>query len=102
MFSFAVFIFAVYGMANAIAVLKFGHPIRTAFGKVPVLSTLVKCPPCLSFWIGMAVSAFVLSPAAQICPAGWRSILLDGLSASGLVWLIHVAAERTSFGLDDL
>lgn len=102
MFSFVVFIFAVYGMANAIAVLKFGNPIRAAFAKVPVLSDLVKCPPCMGFWLGMVVSAFVLSPAAQVCPHGWRSILLDGLSASGLIWLIHVAAERTSYGLEDI
>lgn len=102
MFAFIVFIFAIYGMANAVAVLKFGTPIRKAFGNIPVIRDLVKCPPCMAFWLGMLVSAFVLSPAAQIVTPGWRSILLDGLSASGLIWLIHVAAERTSYGLDNI
>lgn len=102
MFTLVVFVAAVYGLANAIAVLKAGAPIRAACSKVPVLSDFVKCPPCLSFWIGMAVSAWVLSPAAQVCAPGWRSILVDGLAASGIVWLLHVAAERTAFGIDHL
>jgi len=102
MFTLVVFIAAVYGLANAIAVLKAGALIRKAVAKVPVLSDFVKCPPCLSFWIGMAVSAWVLSPASQVCAPGWRPIVIDGLAASGIVWLLHVAAERTAFGLDNL
>jgi len=102
MLALTVFMFAVYGLANAVAVHKVGLPLRTAVSRIPYVSTLVKCPACVSFWIGMAVSAWVLSPAAQVCGPGWRPVVLDGLAASGVIWLLHVAAERTGFGLEHL
>lgn len=102
MFAFIVFLFAVYGMSNAIAHLKVGAPIRLAFSKIPILSQLVQCTTCVSFWIGLAVSAFVLSPAALIATPGWRSILLDGLAASGFTYLVYVASERLADGLEHL
>lgn len=146
-----VFLLAVYGLANALAVLKigcwlFGDPRdeielrngqripwksvadrvdkyqfedldgRTAFinktevarvrrrrglGRIPYVGDLFYCPACLSFWIGMAASNWVLSPATLVCAAGWRTVLLDGLAASAASWLLHVAAMRLAHGVED-
>lgn len=103
MLSLIVFLLAVYGFANAIAVLKFGLPIRLAFTKIAFLRALVSCPPCLSFWAGMAISLLVMSPAMAICDpprAELKAALLDGLAASAFSYLTHVLMERAGKDLD--
>lgn len=101
-----VFIMAVYGLSNAIAVLKFGRYFLGTFGerkflgKVPVLGDLFYCPPCLAFWIGMAGSAWFLSPAHEWIPVWWKAMIVDGLMASAAAYLFHVIAERLGHGLD--
>lgn len=115
-----VFLFSVYGLANAIAVLKIGqyflgkshcgekdckkdgHPkeTRKGLGQVPYLGDVFYCPPCLAFWIGMACSKLILSPSALLVEASWKATLLDGLLASGVIWILHMTAERLGSGLD--
>jgi hypothetical protein len=117
-----IFLFAIYGLANAIAVLKIGqyfigtshcsekdckkegHPkeTRKGLGRVPYLGDLLYCPPCLAFWFGMAMSHFVVSPAAAGGLVGpwWQGMAIDGLIASGMIWILHLTAERLGHGVD--
>jgi hypothetical protein len=116
----ALFILAVYGLSNAIAVLKIGqyffgigycrerdcpsgkHPKdkRRFLGRIPYLGDLFYCPPCLAFWIGMAGSVYIFSPAAEFVGVWWKAMIVDGLAACGAVYLAHVGAELMGYKLD--
>lgn len=89
-----LFLLAVYGVANAVAILKTRVIFEFLFGKIPVLRELIKCPPCIAFWVGMACSCFLLSPASTFCQKWWGAMLIDGFMAVGAVWLLHLKAER--------
>lgn len=97
-----IFFLAVYGLANAIAVLKTRVIAEKLFGKIPVLKDLIKCPPCLAFWIGMAFSLTIFSPSIEWSPNRGSAMVVDGLACCGLTWLLHVTAERLAFGLTDI
>ena len=152
MLTLAIFLLAVYGLANAIAVLKigvhlFGDPVdeivlktgqklswkrliergnsfevvvgdgsgnpliskqnierilrRKGLGRIPFIGDLFYCPACLSFWIGMATSRWVVSPASQVCPVLWKAVLLDGLMACAASWLLHVVSMKMTNGVDN-
>lgn len=102
----ALFIFSIYGLANAIAVLKIGRYFigtfenRKFLGRIPYVGDLFYCPPCLAFWIGMGVSRLGLSPAAFVLGIWWKVMIVDGLFASGVIYLLHLVAERLGDGLD--
>lgn len=116
----AIFVLAVYGLANAVAVLKIGryffgqgyckaidcihekhpHELRRGPGRIPYAGDVFYCPPCIAFWIGMAGSRWILSPAAGLVGAGWKSVLLDGLLASAVTYIAHVVMERVGKDLD--
>ena len=120
--SITLFILAVYGLSNAIAVLKIGqfmfgqshcrkkdctaprHPLETrkGLGRIPYLGDLFYCPPCLAFWIGMAASWWIFSPARLLVDIHWKAAVVDGLAASGAVWIIHLLAEWLGRGDPDL
>lgn len=122
-------ILSVYGLANAVAVLKIGqfifgqghckfaecrhprHPYekRKFLGRIPKLGDLFYCPPCLAFWFGMAFSVWIFSPAWLVWSAlgldravFWKAVVLDGLVASAVTWLLHALAMRLAAGSDDL
>jgi hypothetical protein len=97
---FVLFVFAVYGLANAVAVLKFGLPIRKVCKPIPVLGLLICCPACLAFWFALGGSWGAFSPARLFVDNWWKAMVVDGLAASGGVWLLHLAAERMGHGLD--
>jgi len=109
----AILSLAVYGAANAIAVLKAGYPLRTFLEKMELRSrgkvlkgfwafwkTLFKCPPCLSFWIGMAASTWVLSITRGMVAEVWMATLMDGFILCATSWMFHLVAERIGHGLD--
>jgi hypothetical protein len=131
MVALAIFLMAVYGLASALTVLKFGryffgvgycggkncyaadctkeepckkegHPKehRKFVGKLPFFGDIFYCPPCISFYIGMAVSVWFLSPSSLVVPIWWKAMVLDGLSAVAFSYLAHVTAERLTHGLD--
>lgn len=106
MLSLVLFFMAVYGLASALTVLKFGqyffgtHKERKSLGKIPFLGDIFYCPPCISFYLGMAVSVFILSPSMMVVPVWWKAMLLDGLAAVAFSYLAHVTAEKLSHGLD--
>lgn len=115
-----VFVFSIYGLANAIAVLKIGqfifglghcpekdctepdHPkdLRRFLGRIPYFGDLFYCPPCLAFWFGIALSRAAVSPCALVVESAWEATLMDGLLASGCIWILHLVAERLGHGLD--
>lgn len=114
-----IFLGATYGLANAIAVLKIGqmifgigycpeegckdpgHPkeLRRFLGRIPYAGDLFYCPPCLAFWIGMLISVLVVSPSRIVIRVPWHGTIMDGLLASGAIWLLHLIAERLSHKL---
>lgn len=115
-----IFLMSVHGLATAIAVLKLGrhifgegycteegcpstrHPYehRRFLGRIPKFGDLFYCTPCLSFWIGMGVSWKALSPARLVCPVWWQAMVLDGLMACAVSWLLFLAAKKVEQGLD--
>lgn len=151
MLTLTIFLLAVYGLANAIAMLKigvylFGDPVdevtvqggakmswkslvykgedlqvedmeghtfniprqsvlkilrRKGLGRIPYLGEIFYCPACLSFWIGMAASLWVLSPSAQVCGTWWKAMLLDGLMACAASWLLHAVSMKMTHGPKD-
>lgn len=117
-----LFFLSVYGLANAISVLKIGryfigqshcfekdcialdHPLdkRRGLGTVPYLGDLLYCPPCLSFWIGSAVSLLIISPASLVIIRSFSSMLIDGLSACAVSYILHVVMEKVGQGVETL
>lgn len=117
-----IFVLAIFGLATAIAVLKFGqlffgighcpkkddeckekgHPkeLRRGLGRIPYIGDLFYCPPCLAFWFGLTISLGVVSPSRFVISTVWQAAIIDGLLASGAIWLLHLIAERLGHKLD--
>jgi hypothetical protein len=111
---------SVYGLATAITVLKIGrfifgqgycdkkecpdrgHPyeLRKFLGRIPYIGDLFYCPPCVAFWVGVIVSAKVVSPAMAVCPVWWQAMILDGLMACGVTWILFLFTKKLERGLD--
>lgn len=100
MLAFLVFLMAVYGLSNAVAVLKFGAWIRTLTAGIPFLGSMIRCPTCLAFWVGMLISWKVMSPSLPFCAVKWMAVVMDGLAASAFAYIVHVSMEKTGHGLD--
>lgn len=100
-----VFVMAVYGLANAIAVLKFGryflgtHSERKGLGRIPYMGDLFYCPPCLAFWIGIGCSWVLFSPASAWVFVAWKAAIIDGLMVSGFAYVLHLSSERLGHNL---
>lgn len=112
--STVLFLMAVFGLSNAIAALKIGrwffgigycdkkdckdpkHPkeLRRFLGRIPHVGDLFYCAACLSFWIGMACSKWIMSPSAPFCATWWGAMLVDGMAACGMSWMLYLLAER--------
>lgn len=107
-----LFVLATYGLANAVAVLKIGryfigtYKFRKGLGRIPYFGDMLYCPPCQAFWYGMACSKWALSPSREYIVAqgqpAWTSVLLDGLVACAVSYLLHVLAEWLGHELPDL
>jgi len=121
-----IFLLSVHGLATAISVLKVGrwifgigycdgkscsctlgcsaagHPYehRKFLGKVPKLGDLFYCSACLAFWIGMGVSWKILSPTRAVCSIWWQAMVLDGLMACAVSWMLFLVAKKLEQGLD--
>lgn len=88
-----LFLLGVYGVSNAVAMLKVGAPVRWLFRRVPGVRDVVECPVCLSFWLGLAASVWVASPAGGLGLPGWRAPLLDAAAACGFSYVAHTTME---------
>jgi hypothetical protein len=117
-----LFFLSVYGLSNAIAVLKIGsyffgrghctdkdcaavdHPKdgRRGLGNVPYFGDLLYCPPCISFWWGMVTSRLLISPASLVCTTAVASTVIDGLAACAVSYILHVVMEKVGQGVESL
>jgi len=106
-----VFLGATYGFGTVVAVLKAGQLVRMPLAWLAdrirlfkPISELVRCPPCLALWAGLLLSYFGLSPTLSAWPKVRIEIAMgtDAFLAAGVTWLLHVAAERGSHGLEEL
>ncbi len=108
----SVFILATYGIGTVVGVLKAGQfllqrpldrlsRLRWLVFLKP-LAALVRCPPCIALWAGLALSIKGLSPCLLVWPNVIPGIAwgVDAFVAAGATWLLHVSAERISQGLD--
>lgn len=116
-----IFLASVHGLATAIAVLKIGkyifgegycdveegcpsprHPYehRKFLGRIPKIGDLFYCTPCLAFWIGMMFSWKVLSPTSSVCSIWWQAMVLDGLMACAVSWVLFLVGKKLEQGLD--
>lgn len=92
---FVIFTLSVYGLATAITILHVGKPIRFVADKIPGVCVLFRCPACASFWIGLLMSHFVLSPSrGMLGLGGWKSLVVDGLTACAVSYLLHSVTEH--------
>ena len=98
MLALFIFLLAVYGGTNIVAVLKTRKIFEFVFGRIPVLGTLIRCPICVSIWIGISLSLWVISPSTQVVDERWRAVLLDGLAGLGFTFICHVTMDRLSGG----
>lgn len=100
-----VFILAAYGISN---ILVFGSIFEgwrmflKGFGTGNAsLFKLFTCMMCLPTWVGFGLSSLFLSlgytdltPATSIgIEHFWLAVFLDGVIASGSVWLLHTIQE---------
>lgn len=101
-YGLTVFVLAVWGLANAIGVLKVGKPIREFLKDTPVLKDLFRCPACLGFWMGMGASWFVFSPSLscisrEFPDPRFAAMVADGLVCSGVNWFLYCVCTRLEF-----
>ena len=99
-FAALFYLLAVYGAANAVAVLNFGkfyiHPWAT---RIPVVRHIVKCVACSAAWIGVLVSLVFFSPTSLTLTAlsfhlpQWKTVLVDGAAASAVSYLLYSLTE---------
>lgn len=105
LFACGLFFLAVYAVANAVAVLKFGklyvHPWSD---KIPVFRFAFRCVACASAWIGVFGSWFLFSPTKTVfdllghfillgdLPL-WKAYLVDGAVASAVSYILYSFTE---------
>jgi Na+/phosphate symporter len=101
MLELAIFVLAIYGLANGATVLKAKAVTRFALGWIPVMGGVARCPACFAFWAALAASVFVLSPSAKVVESVRWAPLIDALLGSGSTWLLHAAQERLLHGIPE-
>lgn len=40
------------------------------------------------------MSIWIISPSAELIDIWWKAMIVDGLAAVGIVWILHVAVMR--------
>lgn len=91
-----IFILISYGITNIIVFGTIFDPLREFLMKLNpgILGSLVTCMMCSSFWVGVVLSLFVVSPIGSIFSvSGLLLYFLTGCFTSGSVWLIHTIQE---------
>lgn len=62
------------------------------------LPSMLFCFLCVGFWIGVVSSVYLYSPASEAFPGvmypEWTYLLLDALTMSIMVWLLHVIETK--------
>jgi hypothetical protein len=92
-----LFILICYGTSNIMVFSSIFSKWRTFWLKVSpnFLGELFTCMICLPTWCGIILSLLIFSPTMTFLGVSsiFFSALLDGIIASGAVWLIHTIQE---------
>lgn len=89
----AVYLLGTFGIASAISILKTRVVFEKTLGWAPIVRDLIRCPACLSFWIGLAISLWVFSPSFPLVLERWKSALLDASAAMGTSLLLSIPVK---------
>lgn len=109
-----LFFAVLYGAAASIAVLQVGAPLRWFFSSMDrgffpgrwepgipeerrggPLHVLIHCPACVSFWLALALSGLVYSPAGAHFGVGRIiGMPLDGFASVGIIWFVQVVMTK--------
>ncbi len=99
------FILLAYGFTNILVYGKiFDKPRAWISNKSNFFKQLLECMMCCGTWVGFALSFFVWSPVLSFNInndiLNWHygmfyplAMFLDGMFASGSVWVIHTIQE---------
>ena len=91
MLNLLLFSLIAFGLTTIITISKIGHFWRQLAEKThKKLGELFRCPMCMGFWVGLALS-FWISPTAQLFYNTniLRQLLLDGILGSSVSWLLY-------------
>ena len=86
MLDLLLFSLVAFGLTTIITISKIGYSWRELAEKThKKLGELFRCPMCMGFWVGMALS-FWISPTGLI--------FLDGILGSSVSWLLYCVTWR--------
>jgi hypothetical protein len=96
-----IWILICYGLMNIIVFSQLFEPLRNYINKLGykwkifnLLYELITCPMCISVWIGFIFGLVLYSPSHLFLDINtYYSWFLDGLLASGSVWIINTIVE---------
>lgn len=84
----------VWGATMIVTQSSLFVPFRIRCARLnPWLGTLVICPMCMGFWVGVAASFLRLRGPAEALAAPWpvwAKAWADGCASSAVCWLSHV------------
>tara|TARA_Y100000296_G_C4957808_1_gene149447 strand:- start:18 stop:308 length:291 start_codon:yes stop_codon:yes gene_type:complete len=86
---FLIWILAVFGAANGVAVSNLCAPFRELVKDWFFLGKLVFCPMCLGFWFGGLASLLTFSPTGHL--------LMDCFLGSSTSWIIYIFITPRQF-----
>lgn len=77
----------VLGFVYLFTEASIAAPYRVILSKIHwVLSTLVYCPSCTGFWVGLGLALVGINPFETLDPQAWWALkLYGGVGAMGLV-----------------
>ena len=84
-----IWIVAVFGASNGVAVAHLLEPVRTKVANWPFIGGLIHCPMCLGFWFGGAASLLTFSPTGNI--------IMDCFFGSITSWILFLLIQKKQF-----
>ena len=87
--SVIIWVLAVFGASNGIAVAHLVEPLRKKVMNWPFIGGLIHCPMCLGFWFGGAASWLTVSPTGNI--------IMDCFFGSITSWLLFLLIQNRQF-----
>lgn len=99
--NFVIWIIICYGLMNIIVFSELFEPLRNYIDRLGCkwkffnfIHELITCPMCISVWIGFLFGVALYSPSHIFLNVNtYYSWFLDGLLASGGVWIINSIVE---------
>lgn len=100
--SLAVWVLAAYGLTLTITGSKICEPLRRLLQRPDWLKTLVHCPMCMGFWVGVLMAFVRIELFPPLAEVGGRvsHAIVHGFCSMASCWIIHVLLVR--LGSEDL